>query len=279
MKPGSVIVDLAAEQGGNCELTEPGEVVDAHGVTIIGYTDLPSRLAGHGEPALRHATSSHLLDGHGRRDARSDVDMDDEVIRGALVVARGRDPAAGRRRRSRARRRAEPPRSPRPPRRPERRAAAACPPATGTRHGASDTTRRRHASASSARRRGALVLRLRSRRRRSSQHFTVFVLACFVGWQVVWNVTPALHTPLMSVTNAISGIIVVGGMLQIGGRARIAARRSSARVAVLHRDDQHGRRLPRHAAHAEDVPASRARMTSRQASSPSPTSARASCSS
>ena len=84
-------------------------------------------------------------------------------------------------------------------------------------------------------------------------HFTVFVLACFVGWQVVWNVTPALHTPLMSVTNAISGIIVVGGMLQVGGPPGVADDGARRRRHPA-RHDQHRRRLPGHPAHAADVP-------------------------
>ena len=88
MEQGSVIVDLAAEQGGNCALTEPGEVVEQHGVTIIGYTDLPSRMAPHGERALRQRTSCHLLERDGRRRKSFHVDLDDEVVRGALVAAR-----------------------------------------------------------------------------------------------------------------------------------------------------------------------------------------------
>ena len=84
-------------------------------------------------------------------------------------------------------------------------------------------------------------------------HFTVFVLACFVGWQVVWNVAPALHTPLMSVTNAISGIIIIGGMLQVSGAPTSAATILGARRDPA-RDDQHRGRLPRHPAHAQDVP-------------------------
>ena len=80
-------------------------------------------------------------------------------------------------------------------------------------------------------------------------HLTVFALACIVGWQVVWNVTPALHTPLMSVTNAISGIIVIGGMLQVSGPPS-SADRDARRRRDPAGDDQHRRRLPRHAAHA-----------------------------
>ena len=200
MKPGSVIVDLAAEQGGNCELTEPGKVVVREGVTIIGYTDLPSRLPG--QSSQMYSTNlRHLLsDMCPSKDGNVVVDMDDEVIRGATVVKDG-----------------EVTWPPPPP-----KVSAASPSAQSA--AASRTT-----VAPAAKHRpsrfgplvalgvGALGLLGLGLVAPPSfmAHFTVFVLACFVGYMVIWNVTPALHTPLMSVTNAISSIIIIGALLQI----------------------------------------------------------------
>ena len=167
------------------------------------------------------------------------------MVRGALVLQRRRaDVAAA------ARRPAPPPagRAKRPP-----------PAAAG--HGARAWPRRRRRGRRRAGRGARWSLpwpltrpRRWSRRGEFLSHLTVFVLACFVGWQVVWNVTPALHTPLMSVTNAISGIIVVGGMLQVGGPPGSLGD-DARRGRDPARHDQHRRRLPRHAAHAADVPA------------------------
>jgi NAD(P) transhydrogenase subunit alpha len=199
MKPGSVIVDLAAEQGGNCELTVPGELARADGVTLIGYTDLPSRLSIQASELyatnLRHLLAELCPEKNGR----IVVDMDDEVVRGATVVRDGtvtwpppQKPAP-------------PPAPPKPePARPEPAAAKA-----------------RRAPAwvgpSVMLGLGAALLALVGATAPPSfvDHFTVFVLACFVGYMVVWNVTPSLHTPLMSVTNAISSIIIIGALLQI----------------------------------------------------------------
>jgi NAD(P) transhydrogenase subunit alpha len=205
MKPGSVIVDLAAEQGGNCELTEPGQVVVRHGVTIIGYTDLPSRLAR--QASTMYATNllrltEELCKG---RDGVIHVNMDDEVIRGTTVVKAGEitwPPPA-------------PKLSAAPPA--AAKSAAAAPPvprAHGHGAGGSLLPVRTTAVLFTL---GAIVFWLVGAHAPEEfiNHFTVFVLACFVGYMVVWNVTPALHTPLMSVTNAISSIIVVGALVQI----------------------------------------------------------------
>jgi NAD(P) transhydrogenase subunit alpha len=209
MRPGSVIVDLAAEQGGNCELTEPNAVVKRHGVTIIGYTDLPSRLAAQASQLygtnLRHLLSEMCP----ARDGQLVVDFDNEVVRGATVAKDGSV--------------TWPPPAPRlslvPP-------AAAAPAATPTTPARGPKTAAPMAKKSPV---GAFVpaalvalvligLGLVAPPEFMS-HFTVFVLACFVGYMVVWNVTPALHTPLMSVTNAISSIIVIGALLQISSPA------------------------------------------------------------
>jgi NAD(P) transhydrogenase subunit alpha len=193
-------VDLGAEQGGNCALTRPGEVVVQHGVTIVGYVDLPSRLAPTASQ-LYGSNLTHLLADMGG--AKSfHIDLDDQVVRGALVLRNGELMWP-------------PPRPPAPPPKPAnvRRPSVPVPPprAKSGGHGAS-----RGGSV------GVLIVAMAALLLAGSfaprdfvAHLTVFVLACFIGWQVIWNVTPALHTPLMSVTNAVSGIIVVGGMLQL----------------------------------------------------------------
>ena len=220
MKRGSVIVDLAAEQGGNCELTVPGEVVVRHGVTIIGYTDLPSRLAR--QASTMYATNLlHLLEELcPAKDGAIVVNMEDEVIRGTTVVKDGVDhlaPAAAEARRGPG---AEARRPPRRPRRPRRRGTPSPRPA------------RCRACCSGF---GVAGLALAGLGLVAPPaflaHLTVFVLACFVGYMVIWNVTPALHTPLMSVTNAISGIIVIGAVLQVTSPRGVIA--LLAGVAVL----------------------------------------------
>ncbi len=203
MKPGSVIVDLAAEQGGNCALTRPGDVVTHKGVTIIGDTDLPSRMPSQSSQ-LYGATVVALLE-EVLKDGAVAIDTGDQVVRGALVLHKGEltwPPP--------------PPPTPAPPPepgvapRPEPEKPAPAPP------GAVKAARAKTSVWLTLA--GAALIGLGLAAPASFlTHFTVFVLACFVGWQVIWNVKPALHTPLMSVTNAISGIILLGGMLQLGG--------------------------------------------------------------
>ena len=202
MKPGSVIVDLAAEQGGNCELTEPDQVVVKHGVTIIGYTDLPSRLAR--QSSTLYATNLLRLTEElcKTKDGVINVNMDDEVIRGTTVIKDGEI--------------TWPPPPPKLLAAPPKPAAPkpAVPAPKG--HGAGGAP----ASAKST----AIVFLVAAvlfwfiganAPAAFIEHFTVFVLACFVGYMVIWNVTPALHTPLMSVTNAISSIIAIGALVQV----------------------------------------------------------------
>lgn len=212
MKPGSVIVDLAAEQGGNCELTKPGAVNQVHGVSVIGFTDLPSRLPSQASQLFGNNIVNLLTDMV--KDGSFVIDMDDEVIRGTTVVHEGRLTWP-------------PPRAPQPAAAPP--SAAAVPsvnikPATGKK----SVWPTVFATVA------CVLLYLLGQAAPSDflGHFTVFVLACFVGWQVVWNVTAALHTPLMSVTNAISGIIVIGAMLQVGGDL-LELKTILAAVAVL----------------------------------------------
>jgi NAD(P) transhydrogenase subunit alpha len=210
MRPGSVVVDLAAEAGGNCEVTHPGEVSRHCGVTIIGYVDLPSRLA----PTASQLYGSnlvHLLSDMGGAE-KYKVDLEDEVVRGALVAHEGQV--------------IEPP-----PRREPAPAAAAKKPAPVV--PTPEPKQKRSVGAIALLLAGAAFLGIgMSAPPEFVTHFSVFVLACFIGYQVIWNVTPALHTPLMSVTNAISGIILIGGMLQISGPPE-AALTILAAIAVL----------------------------------------------
>ncbi len=215
MRPGSVIVDMAAEQGGNCELTRPGEVVVRSGVTVVGYTDLPSRLATQSSQ-LYGTNLRHLLtDLTPEKDGQLVLDLDDEVIRGATVLHLGKLTW--------------------PP--PEPKSIQVVPP-----QAVATSASPQPSPAAALARRGtpllwftvgaALLLGLGTVAPAAFMaHFTVFVLAIFIGYQVVWNVTPALHTPLMSVTNAISGIIVIGALLQLG--AALPLVKVLAGVAVL----------------------------------------------
>ena len=198
MVDGSVIVDLAAEQGGNCELTEPGKVVERGGVKIIGYTDLPSRLAA--QSSQLYATNQfHLIDEMTKEnDGLVEVDMENEVIRGATVALRGEI--------------TWPPPAPKLTAAPNKKIDQGA--ATLVEEPAAKENRYADLIVLAI---GACCLWLLGKVAPPDfmSHLTVFVLACFVGYQVIWNVTPALHTPLMSVTNAISGIIVIGALLKI----------------------------------------------------------------
>ena len=196
MKDGSVIVDLAAEQGGNCKLSEAGKIVKVHGVSIIGYTDLPSRMAAQASQ-LYGTNLRHLLtDMCKEKDGNAKVDFDDEVVRGATAVKGGEitfPPPA-------------PKLSATPAKKEEKPAEVKPVEEESSAMGPLITFGL-----------GALALFGLGAIAPASfmAHFTVFVLACFVGYMVIWNVTAALHTPLMSVTNAISSIIVIGAILQI----------------------------------------------------------------
>ena len=218
MRNGSVIVDLAAEQGGNCELTVPGEVVKRHGVTIIGYTDMASRLAA--QSSQLYATNlRHLLDDMTpKKDGRVVVDFADEVVRGATVV-KGHEITW-------------PPPAPKLTAAPPPRAAAKI--ETKAAHAPKSAPARSQAGPIIAAVLGVAALFAVGAVAPPAflAHFTVFVLACFVGYMVVWNVTPALHTPLMSVTNAISSIIIIGAILQISSSSPIVSWMAAVTVAV-----------------------------------------------
>ncbi len=199
MKPGSVIVDMAAEQGGNCELTEPGGVCQKSGVTIIGYTDLASRLPTQASTMYANNVANLIADLTPDKKGKIQFNRDDDVVRGSLVAFAGEI------------------NWPLPRIQPS---------IAATKPGGNESIDFRETMPMPRWQRwminavmlaaAMLILLLIGRYspEKFVSHLTVFVLACFVGWQVVWNVTPALHTPLMSVTNAISGIILIGAMAQ-----------------------------------------------------------------
>jgi NAD(P) transhydrogenase subunit alpha len=208
MKQGSVIVDLAAEQGGNCELTVPGEIVVRHGVTIIGYKDLPSRLPK--QASTLYATNllrlvEDLVKTKSIEGDRIAIDMQDEVLRGTTVIDQGEVTWP-------------------PP--PPKLSVAPSAPAGGAKPVAVPPKPKGHGEPDGPMPPGkavvlfgvgALLFLLIGHYAPPSflGHFTVFVLACFVGYMVVWNVKPSLHTPLMSVTNAVSSIIAIGALVQL----------------------------------------------------------------
>lgn len=207
MKPGSVIVDLAAERGGNCELTKAEQkLVTPNGVIVIGYTDFPSRMSA--QSSTLYATNiRHMLgDLTPAKDGKLVHNMEDDVIRGATVAYAGAITF--------------------PPPPPRIQAIAAQKPKDKARELTPEERKALEAAAFKAQTRSQLVwlalgtvLMLVAGAFAPASfmaHFIVFVLACFVGFQVIWNVSHALHTPLMAVTNAISGIIVLGALLQIG---------------------------------------------------------------
>ncbi len=198
MKDGSVVVDLAAEMGGNCKLTEKDKVVVKHGVTLIGYTDLPSRLAA--QASQLYATNlRHLLtDMTPEKDGQLQIDMEDEVIRGCTVINQGEI--------------TWPPPAPRLYAVPEKEKEKEPQIIPETPEEQQSVLNQIVMFALG----GILLFALGSVAPPDfMSHFTVFILSCFIGYMVIWNVSPSLHTPLMSVTNAISSIIIIGALLQI----------------------------------------------------------------
>ena len=195
MKPGSVIVDLAAEGGGNCELTEAGRSKVEHGVTILGYTDLPSRLPAQSS-RLYGNNLVKLVNLLGKTDQFA-INQEDEIIRGALVLDHGQISW------------------------PPPKVEVSVQPVKPIEESVKEPVEEKKSIFSPGLMLGGLCILLLAMGWQGENEFldqlTVFVLSCFVGYMVVWNVTPSLHTPLMSVTNAISGIIVIGGMLFVSG--------------------------------------------------------------
>ena len=248
MKPGSVIVDMAAERGGNCELTEPGQAVVKHGVTIVGYTDLNSRLAK--QSSTLYGTNLFRLTEElcKTKDGIINVNMEDDAIRGLTVIKEGSI--------------TWPPPALKQPAAPAAAAKPAAAPAAkkGHGHGGGGEPMAGSKMAIMFGVAAALFWLIGANAPREFlSHFTVFVLACFVGYMVVWNVKPALHTPLMSVTNAISSIIAIGALVQISpiaGAVGTAQRVDPVGGRSGHRADghQHVRRFRRDPAHARHVP-------------------------
>ncbi|MDR2112600.1 MAG: Re/Si-specific NAD(P)(+) transhydrogenase subunit alpha, partial [Candidatus Accumulibacter sp.] len=220
MKAGSVIVDMAGEQGGNCELTEPGQAVVKHGVTIIGYTDLPSRLSR--QASMLYANNLLRLTEElcKTKDGQIDVNMEDDAIRGLTVIKEGNI--------------TWPPPPLKLPAAPAAKPAAPAPAAKkASGHGKGEPMSSRAMAILFGV--GAVLFWLIGANAPETflGHFTVFVLACFVGYMVVWNVTPSLHTPLMSVTNAVSSIIVIGALVQIAPPLAEGASRSGIIIGFL----------------------------------------------
>jgi NAD(P) transhydrogenase subunit alpha len=213
MRPGSVVVDLAASRGGNCELTVPGKVVDHRGVTIVGETDLTQRMADHASRLLARNILALVKEFGGAEGWR--IDRDNDVVRCVTVVEQGelRWPA--------------PPPEPTPPPAPaakEVRAEVRPPPPRPVAHAEEPPSSPPWVAVAVA----LVVVPLGFiiapyAPDEFLDHVKIFILSCFIGWQVIWNVSPALHTPLMAVTNAISGIIIIGGMLQIASNSAAAA--------------------------------------------------------
>jgi NAD(P) transhydrogenase subunit alpha len=196
MKPGSIIVDMAAEQGGNCELTKPDEIVIHRGVSIIGHTNLLTRMAPMASQ-LYGNNLCHLLDEMGRND-NFNIDMENDVIRQALILHQGELTW------------------PAPPLPPPSPVEVKLEKKESVPQEISKKEERKKSPSAILFVTGVALLFLGAFGSGTFlAHLTVFVLSCLVGWQVIWNVTPALHTPLMSVTNAISGIIIIGGLVQV----------------------------------------------------------------
>nr|WP_047577127.1 Re/Si-specific NAD(P)(+) transhydrogenase subunit alpha [Methylobacterium sp. ZNC0032] len=207
MKPGSVIVDLAAERGGNCELTKADQkIVTPNGVTIVGYTDFPSRMAAQSSTLYATNIRHMMTDLTPAKDGKLVHNMEDDVIRGATVTFQGAVTF--------------------PPPPPKVAAIAAQKPKEKAKEATREEKLALEAAAFKEQTRsqltlltvGTVVMLIIGAYAPASfmSHFIVFALACFVGFQVIWNVSHSLHTPLMAVTNAISGIIVLGALLQIG---------------------------------------------------------------
>ncbi|MBW9064667.1 Re/Si-specific NAD(P)(+) transhydrogenase subunit alpha [Rhizobium herbae] len=207
MKPGSVVVDLAAERGGNCDLTVPDQkIVSDNGVTIVGYTDFPSRMAAQASTLYATNIRHMMTDLTPGKDGVIVHNMDDDVIRGATVTKDGEITY--------------------PPPPPKIQAIAAQKPKEKAQELTPEEKKAKEVAAFKAQTKSqgillfvatALLLVVGSVAPASfMSHFVVFVLACFVGFQVIWNVSHSLHTPLMAVTNAVSGIVILGALLQVG---------------------------------------------------------------
>src|SRR5690606_19839419 len=210
----SVIVDLAAERGGNCELTKADEkIVTDNGVTIIGYTDFPSRMAAQSSMLYANNIRHFVADLTPGKDGVIVQNMEDDVIRGATVTHDGAVTF--------------------PPPPPKVQAIAAAKPKEKAKELTLEEKRAQEAAAFRQATKaqvgmlaiGTVLMLIVGYYAPPSfmAHFVVFMLACFVGFQVIWNVSHSLHTPLMAVTNAVSGIIILGAVAQIGSSSWLVA--------------------------------------------------------
>ena len=220
MKNGSVIVDLAAERGGNCDATVPDEkIVTDNGVTVVGYTDFPSRMATQSSDLYANNIRNMLADLTPEKDGVLNHNMEDDVIRGSTVTHQGDITF--------------------PPPPPKVQAIAKQQPAAPVKTDEEIVAEEAAQLKKSGRQQiallavGALVMFFIGKYAPASfmQHFIVFVLSVFIGFQVIWNVSHSLHTPLMAVTNAISGIIIVGALLQLDSPSFIVT--ALAAISVL----------------------------------------------
>ena len=206
MKPGSVVIDLAAERGGNCDLTVADEkIISKNGVTVIGYTDFPSRMAAQSSTLYATNIRHMMTDLTPEKDGKVLHDMEDDVIRGATVTHEGdvTFPPPPPKIQAIAAQKKEPIKEPTAEEKLAAEAAAF-----------KDATKQQVGMLTI----GAVLMLIIGAYAPASfmQHFIVFVLAVFIGFQVIWNVSHALHTPLMAITNAISSIIILGALMQIG---------------------------------------------------------------
>ncbi|WP_273688072.1 Re/Si-specific NAD(P)(+) transhydrogenase subunit alpha [Ketogulonicigenium vulgare] len=213
MKPGSVVVDLAAERGGNCDLTVADQkIVTDNGVTIVGYTDFPSRMASQASSLYANNIRHMLADLTPGKDGVIVQNMEDDVIRSSTATHAGAITF------------------PPPPLKVQ--AIAAAKPSAKAKELTPEEKRAAETAAFKTATRNqigllvigtVLLLAVGLVAPESFMaHFVVFVLACFVGFQVIWNVSHSLHTPLMAVTNAVSGIIILGSLLQIGAGGQVS---------------------------------------------------------
>jgi NAD(P) transhydrogenase subunit alpha len=207
MKPGSVIVDLAAERGGNCDLTVPDQrIVTPNGVIVVGYTDFPSRMAQQASQLYATNIRHMVSDLTPAKDGVIVHNMEDDVIRGATAAHQGAITYPPPPPKVAAIAAAKPKEKPKELTPAEKRALEVAAFRTETRNQVALIAS------------GGLLILLAGLFAPASfmAHFIVFVLACFVGFQVIWNVSHSLHTPLMAITNAISSIIILGALMQIG---------------------------------------------------------------
>lgn len=223
MKPGSVIVDLAAEQGGNCDLTQADVIITTdNGVKIIGYTDFPSRMAAQSSTLYANNIRHIIDDLTPKKDGQINVNMDDDVIRGATIAHDSEITF------------------PPPPPKIAAIGRQTAPPASPELSPQEKAAKERALERASGRRQagllvigGLFMLFIGSYAPASfMQHLIVFALSCFIGFQVIWNVSHALHTPLMAITNAISGIIIIGALLQLGSPSIIVGILASFSVLI-----------------------------------------------